>query len=253
MNITKLKIHYAQLGALGLIRNTLLEIARRVLDPFSRLSYAQVGEDIALGWFLSRESGFYVEVGCNHPQAYSNTYGLYKRGWRGICLDANPAVIEEFRRVRRRDTSICAAVSDVAGVKSFTQFVDPLISSLDAQHVKRWRATREVKAVRDVRTQRLEDILESVQAPWSFDLLMIDVEGHDYQVLLSLDLKRYAPKLIVIEMHGFDYDAPFGDPIYAHLVRNGYRLVGFLIMNGYFLRSEHEAGDSPGRGAGAGA
>jgi hypothetical protein len=31
--------------------------------------------------------GFFVDVGCFHPLFYSNTWKLYKKGWRGVNID----------------------------------------------------------------------------------------------------------------------------------------------------------------------
>ena len=32
-------------------------------------------------------NGIYIDVGCNHPIKFNNTYLLYKRGWSGINID----------------------------------------------------------------------------------------------------------------------------------------------------------------------
>jgi hypothetical protein len=77
-------------------------------------------------------------------------------------------------------------------------------------------------------------VLKSNDAPNVFDLLSIDVEGHDYEVITALDLDNYRPYLIVIEMHGFDVENPSGR-IYQYLTSRGYKMVGYAVMNGYFL------------------
>ena len=62
-----------------------------VLPPFEpRLACATEGEDI-IGSQLLREvkRGFYIDIGANHPVNYSNTFSLYKSGWRGIGIDGN--------------------------------------------------------------------------------------------------------------------------------------------------------------------
>src|SRR5579862_233282 len=74
----------------------------RVLDPKRARTYAQTGEDrILLSLLGEWKSTFYVDVGCNHPLDSSNTYLLYQMGWRGLCIDANPHLIQEFASMQR--------------------------------------------------------------------------------------------------------------------------------------------------------
>jgi len=56
------------------------------LRGYGRKTYAGNGEDILLTEYLfkNKKDGFYVDVGCFHPKLTSNTYLLYKRGWRGM-------------------------------------------------------------------------------------------------------------------------------------------------------------------------
>jgi hypothetical protein len=67
----------------------------------------------------------------------------------------------------------------------------------------------------------------------SIDLLTIDVEGHDFRVLKSLDIAKYRPKIIVIEMH--DFAGIRDSEIYRYLAANGYVLKFFAVMNTYFV------------------
>lgn len=238
MNLKKINTYIQQLGYRTALPSFVLEIVRKTLDQHSRLSYAQVGEDIVLDWFFPLDVGFYVEVGCNHPKAYSNTFNLYKKGWRGICIDANESLIREHKRYRKRDISVCSAISDREQEVIFTEFVDPLISSVDAAHVAKWIEERPVKSKRSLTTKTLDNVIRGFNAPNDFDLLSIDVEGHDYEVLLSINLSRYRPKLILIEMHGFDISNPNANKVYAHLVSMNYRMIGYLVVNGYFVSKD---------------
>jgi FkbM family methyltransferase len=75
----------------------------------------------------------------------------------------------------------------------------------------------------DVETITLNDVIEeSPFKNWLIDYLNIDCEGHDYQVLCGLDIKKYSPRVISIEawtrndkkkiieyleLHGYEIDA----------------------------------------------
>lgn len=235
------------LRALGYIA---FETLRKVCDPGGVSSFSQTGEDRLIMAILGRDDGFFVDVGCNHPVRMSNTFALYKRGWTGINVDANPDMIALCGVRRPRDRAVCAVVSDTERQAVFTEFADDLVSSLDADHISQWKRQRAVKAERQVETVELQTLLHRLDAPRTFDLLSIDVEGHDFEVLSSLDLQAYRPRLIVIEMHGFDIGRPTDNRIYRHLTGAGYALVGYAVMNGYFLdASERSAGAADPTGA----
>ena len=60
------------------------------------------------------------------------------------------------------------------------------------------------------------------------DVLNIDAEGHDYEVLIGLDLKKYSPKIICIEISPLvdeknkDYK---NTEIFKFLSKNNYELI----------------------------
>lgn len=50
-------------------------------------SYSQVGQD-CFAWGLNGgRQGRFLDIGCGHPTAYNNTYGLELAGWSGVCVD----------------------------------------------------------------------------------------------------------------------------------------------------------------------
>src|SRR6266481_9205309 len=217
-----------QFSLVNALRFILSDVAVRALDSGRRRAYSQTGEDLALNCILRSEPGFYVDVGCNHPSRNSNTFALYKAGWRGICIDANPGLIKQFKRLRPRDVSVCAAISDEEREIIFTDFVDDAFSSLDAEHVASWKASTAIARQRTVKTRTLSAILDECNSPHAFDLLSVDAEGHDVNVLRSIDLDVYRPQVIVVEMHGFDINSPQENDTYRYLAARNYRLAGFL-------------------------
>ncbi len=236
MLLNKITTYYKQFGVLNSIRFLSADFIRKILDPHNLSSYSQVGEDRILHTIIGYYSnGFYVEVGCNHPQAYSNTFNLYKRGWRGITIDANEALVLKHRKLRKQDISVCAVISDNEQEVIFTDFEDSLVSSLDQAHVDEYRETRTIKSQRSVKALTLNQILKSHEASYHFDLLSIDVEGHDFEVLSSLDLHIYRPKLIVIEMHDFDLLYPEDNKVYSLLKSHSYKMLSYAKPNGYFI------------------
>ena len=87
-----------------------------------------------------------------------------------------------------------------------------------------------------MRTRRLDAILRSQAVPRKFDLLSIDVEGHDDKVLASLDLNEFQPELIVIEAHGANLLSIAQHTITRRLVPFAYILMAFQGINLFFQK-----------------
>ena len=218
----------------------LFECARRLFDRHCQPSYSQTGEDRLIDFYLSSYSGpqFYVDIGCHTPTAMSNTMRLYRQGWHGLCIDGNPDLISEYRRVRPRDISICACVSNEEVETTFTIPDTPAMSTLSKQFVEERLQGASTLQERIVKTQTAQSLFTQHDVPNEFALLTIDVEGHDFEVLTSFDLRSHLPFLIVIEIHGLE---PFTSesaehPICKYLSKHGYQVVAYSSMNAYFIR-----------------
>src|SRR5690554_2751995 len=86
-------------------------LVRLLLGRSLKYSYAVAGEDKVIEGLLKpkiTQPGFYVDVGCNHPTLFSNTYGLYRKGWRGVCIDANQELIDLYALYRPKDKAVAA-------------------------------------------------------------------------------------------------------------------------------------------------
>lgn len=87
-----------------------------------------------------------------------------------------------------------------------------------------------------VETKTAETVFREQKIPNKFELLCIDVEGHDWEVLTSFDIREFSPSVIVIEIHGFDISAPLSNPICNYLCDNNYELVAYVALNAYFKK-----------------
>lgn len=89
------------------------------ITQFHLKSYALQGEDLILKEIFHQvKNGFYVDVGAHHPFKFSNTYFFYKRGWRGINIDALPHSMNLFNQFRPRDINVeCGVTFSGGGVR----------------------------------------------------------------------------------------------------------------------------------------
>ena len=207
----------------------------RLFDKHAAQTYALLGEDRLLSALLRNvKPGFYVDVGANEPARQSNTFALYKKGWRGLTIDANPAMAAWHRRLRPADIQVHAAVSDRETEVTFTEFEESVFSSFVPSFVDRWQRDRKVRTQYQLKTRTLTSILDEHRVPEQFEVLGVDVEGHDLEVLKSLDWRRYHPRFVVVEMDGFNPATPTADSIYAFLLAQRYEMRAFDSLNGYF-------------------
>lgn len=223
------------------IQYALLAWLRLGLGRNLRFSYGYTGEDRLIESLLNLPvyyQGFYVDVGCNRPRFISNTFLLYRRGWRGICIDANPKLIRYFSYIRPRDQTVTALVGDSEERLSFYHFENDVLSTVSPENIAQYAAQGLHPAkVETLAVRSLTDILSALQAPPRFELLCIDAEEHDEAVLRSLDFSQYLPRLIVVEAEDFDPENPQKHPIFAFLHPLGYRLAGSLLKNLYFIHT----------------
>ena len=222
------------LRAVGVSGSAMVRLA---LGRHLKYSFAFTGEDLILQGLrkpLITQSGFYVDVGCNHPTFLSNTYLFYRRGWRGICVDANPALIRQYQKLRPRDTTIVAFISDTPGLRTFHLVENDVLSTGEPANLPSIRTAGLAYQTTQIPTQTLTAVLDTHGAPAQFDILSVDAEEHDYQVLKSLDWSRYRPRLVVVEDETFDPAQPADNQIFNWMTAQGYRLVGFVLTNLYF-------------------
>lgn len=233
-----LKILFTQLKPILALKLLCFTAFNRLLNPYGNTFYGFSAEDQVINTLLQyRKDGYYVDVGCNHPIRFSNTFAFYLRGWRGLTIDANASHVALHKKIRPKDISICCAVSNSEKNVVFTRFVEDSISSISEEFVKECTNTPIVARELMV-TRTLEGIFREHNVPFEFDFLAIDVEGHDFEVLSSISLGVYKPKLIVIEMINFKFENRYQNKICAYLEQNGYELVAYYHFNGFFLRND---------------
>jgi glycosyltransferase involved in cell wall biosynthesis len=201
-----------------------------VINRFNLLqeSYAQEGEDLILSRiFEGKPEGFYVDVGAHHPIRYSNTYVFYRRGWRGINIDAMPGSMEEFQRVRPRDINIEAFVSLDRRSVPFFVFNEPALNTASVQLAKQWSSqSAHYKVIDEImlETCTLAEILDKHLPPdQPIDFFSIDTEGVDLSVLKSNNWNRYRPNYVLAELLGVEFDNLEEHEITRYLQDQGYR------------------------------
>ena len=173
-----------------------------------RSSYSQFGEDRFIAdFFKDKKNGFYIDIGCFHPIMFSNTCLLFNNGWSGINIDLNQISIDLFNMIRPKDYNFCAAISN--NIEEKDLFFDHDLSPVNTIQKSFYDSANKDIAFKKlikkkVVTTQFSDIAKKVTSLSKINFLNIDCEGHDYNILSSIDLNRYSPELICIETHEVD-------------------------------------------------
>jgi FkbM family methyltransferase len=199
------------------------DLVGRAIRGGGRRSYAQAGEDLIIENALA-ELGIarptYLDGGAHHPTWLSNTYALYRRGFRGVLVEPDPEACRLLRRGRRGDLVIEAALAPQAGRGRLHLARDRSHASL------RPAAGDAVDAVLDVELITLEQAAASVPSP---TVISLDLEGLDLEVLAATELGRLGATVICVET-GPD-PAPFDEL----LTGNGYRVYARTPANTIYV------------------
>ena len=221
-------------AALGSLRGK--EVPQGILDVFQEISgacphYSQEGEDILLNRILSPDkAGFFVDIGAHHPIRFSNTYALYRKGWRGINVDATPGSMEMFKKIRPADINIECAVSTTDDPMKFHLFKESALNTFDPSLAQEyidsgWALERTV----EIKPRSLSSILkEHLPTGKHINLFSIDVEGKELEVLRSNDWHSYCPDLIVLEVLATPFASLHSHPTVSFLADKGYEPISRL-------------------------
>ncbi len=202
------------------------------------ICYSQEGEDLILDTFFHGvKKGFYVDIGSYHPKLYSNTFLFYLKGWRGINIDARPGSKSLFDFDRPRDINIETAIGTSKVPLKYFMFDEPGLNGFSENLSKEREANTHYKIINTVELpiNSLADILDKYLInSVSIDFLSIDVEGFDYDVLLSNNWQKYKPKIILVETSVIDTNDELNSPISKFLGEMGYSLVAKTYRTSFY-------------------
>ena len=227
------------------MKNLFRKAVNKILLPHSQLAYAQSGEDLILAhifYKLNIPKPSYLDIGANHPSFISNTYYFYLRGSRGVCIEPNPHLFRQIKKIRPGDIVLNAGVgineSSEADFYLFHAKADGLstFSKIEADY---WGEVG-MKGIGKIRYEKvikmplitINTIIEK-HFDKTPDFISLDVEGLDLDILSSLDYNLYSPKVICVEtvVAGSNGD----DEMTDFLTTKGYKLFSKTPINNIFV------------------
>ena len=176
--------------------------------------------------FFDGKPGFYVDVGANDPVLDSQSQHLEAIGWTGLLVEPDPDCCALLRQ-SRKGTVIEMACSSPENAGKLLQLnrAGPH-STLEDRPIALGAVVRSTVAVR---CETLDTMLREHGAPVGFDLLSIDIEGHELVALSGFDFSHWQPRLVLIEDHVTHHHK------HALLRANGYQLLLRTGLNSWYV------------------
>ena len=166
--------------------------------------------------FNKKENGFYIELGAFDGINQSNTaFFEFTRKWKGLLIEPSPNSFELC--IKNRPNSIvcnCCCVSN----EYKEEFIKGDFNGITMASVNGKRLNS--NDLITVKALTLEKILDqNIDKNTFIDFISIDTEGYELEVIKGLNLDKYRPKYLLIEIYTIDYDN-----IYNYLISKNYKL-----------------------------
>lgn len=174
--------------------------------------FGQSAEDAwFLGWLRETkvpwaDSGFYIDIGANHPVVLSATYLLYRAGWHGIAVEPIPSLCSLHEHVRPRDTHLNVGVGSHGGAQPFWETAPDYFSSFSKDAAEEAQASGWCRILRENRVEVVtpHDIVRRLPRGVHVNFLSIDTEGLDGEILSCWPWDTCRPDIVACEASALD-------------------------------------------------
>lgn len=203
-------------------------------------SYSQEGEDLVLNRIFENQTiGFYIDIGAHHPKRFSNTFLFYKKGWCGINIDAMPGSMRLFKIFRKRDINIECGIGSEQRQLDYYIFNEPALNGFSknlSESRSKNSTNYRVQAVKKINIERLDITLDKYlpDSIKKIDFLSIDVEGLDYDVLISNNWEKYRPNFVIVEILESELIDIMKSKIYEFMLANNYTFFAKTVNSVFF-------------------
>lgn len=172
------------------------------------------GLDRRLEALLPQRGGWFVEAGAYDGFQQSNTYYLARmKGWRGVLVEPLPQLAELCRKRRKESAVVVCALGSPeeaggtislrhAGLMTMVRgaLADEATEQARASSGLTGQGLAPLEQFVEAPVRTLTEVLVETATPRDFDLLSLDVEGFEVAALRGLDLTRFLPKAICVEV-----------------------------------------------------
>ncbi len=188
--------------------------------------------------------GTYIEMGALDGKFFSNSYVFNKAlDWKGVLIEASPAQYEGLVKNRQNEIAtinvgICGKEQDLHWVNKGP--VGGFIEFASESYKERWWTQENIQNAQLIRCRTLKDVLfETVGDNFHFDFFSLDVEGAEYDALMSLDFDAVSFGVIFVEADGHNRLKNWA--VRQLLTSNGYTFASDSLNSYWFVNSNFGA------------
>jgi len=206
--------------------------------PPSQKWFAQVHQDQVIVDLLG-SSGYFIDLAANDAVEFSNTLALERdHGWKGLCIEPNPAYWYGLAANRRQCHIVGALVGGAQSQQvpvKFRGVFGGIVGKLDDKLANR---KREPQAPEQTRyTAPFRELLQKFDVPHTIDYLSLDVEGAELLIMQEFPFDSYLVKVMTVERPGAE--------LKALLQSKGYIFLKDLAWWGETLWAHKSTGFTP--------
>ena len=217
-------------------------------EKYTKKSYSISNVDLVIERiFKNKNDGIYIDVGCNHPIKYNNTYLLYKKGWHGLNIDLDKKSIDQFNKLRKGDINILTLVTSTDNEEKELYYYHErsAINTISKELAKsRNQRHKEIKKIKGI---SLNSIIENSKFKESkINLLSIDIENYEYEALKNFNFDKYEIDVIVteitdinvknLEIYNLSLENIIETNLYKLMLKNNYKLINWVNADLIFIR-----------------
>jgi FkbM family methyltransferase len=205
-------------------------LSRKYKQP----SFSQSGEDLIINYIFKSigiNQPTFIDIGAHHPFYFNNTAIFSLSGSIGVNIEADPKLINRFRKLRPKDVNLNIGISKIDGECDFYLMSNPTLNTFSKHEAESYQATGDYKisSVQKIPTLTIESVLKAYCEGVFPDFLSIDVEGYEMEIITGIDFKNNFPKVICIETISFSNK--------GNGIKNS-NLIEFIIEKGYILYAD---------------
>ena len=189
--------------------------------------------DIYTKYFGYPSKGYFVEVGAYDGEFVSNTSCLADHGWQGLYVE--PIYDHYLKCLDRHDKNDVIVANVAIGLEEgeTTIYYGDTLTTLDKDQVKRYSEMDVFQHISFSTTvcdqMRLDTLMEKLESPKEFDVLVVDVEGKEAEVFETFELDDWKHKMLIVELE--DEHPSFQK--YEDLVDRIKNLREYILNKGY--------------------
>lgn len=174
-------------------------------------TYSQNSEDLLILQYFGNYKGTLLEIGANNGTELSNSKLLIEQGFAAHLIEPGRP-FSDLVKLHYTNPKVHLYNYAIGESESVTTFYESgahvlggndsgLVSSLDFDETLRWRNSGVAFTETTVQVKSFADFYKEAGEP-QLDFISIDVEGFEWAILQSIDLKKVGCKCLCIEWNG---------------------------------------------------